>query len=349
VRNYARKIPIFDDRNSGCEVKMVTESDFEKIPFHPDMTLAGIKYTCRSFTNKRENLGDITINELRETITRNVVKLGFKRYLDQTSVPFEMTRSAPFSDPEQYDIVIGGRRCDINVILFTDKQRIRSIRAEPHLMLKTRAIISIDQLTGRDLFDEDILIFSILTALITPSRRTIEKANAAGQPLFMINLLPRNWAFPTRRDSLGTILVESNQETTIQLELGGINIHRQFQTERFSLKPHTKRDLKQNFYTLSYIHTPNLLDNTIRVHSSFLKETYLVEPYAWKNLWIYGMDIIIAGYVTRVEYQENARRKSRSSRNIQSSYASKENFTLPIQSLHPINDLFDRAKSWSQL
>jgi hypothetical protein len=143
-------------------------------------------------------------------------------------------------------------------------------------------------------------------------------------------------------------MIESNQENSLALELGGININRQFQMERISLKPHTQLDLKQNFYTLSYIHTHNLPDDTISVHSSFLKENYLVEPYSWKNLWIYGMDMIIAGYVTRVEYQKNALRLSKHSRNI-SSISSEDIFTLPIQSLHSIKDLFERAKSWSHI
>ena len=81
---------------------------------------------------------------------------------------------------------------------------------------------------------------------------------------------------------------------------------------------------------------------------SFLKENYSVEPCSWKNLWIYGMDIIIAGYVTSVEYQKNALRLSKHSRNI-SSNASKDMLTLPIQSLRSIKDLFERAKSWAHI
>ena len=328
---------------------MVSKSDFVTIPFNPDMTLAGIKYTCRSLTNERDQFRNSHINKLRETIAKNVVKLGFKRYLDQTNTPYEMMRSTPFSDPEHYDIVIGGRRCEINVILITDKRQIRSIRAEPHLLLQTQTLIPIDKLSGGELFAKDVLIFIFLTALITPNRRTIEKANAAGQPLYMFNMFPRNWAIPVRWDSLGTILVESNMENTIQLEFGGFNIDRQFQSERFILNPRDKVDLKHNFYTLSYIHTPNLPDDAIRVYSTFLKETYLVSPHTWTNLWIYGMDIIIGGYVTRVEYQKNARRISKNSRKIPSSCASKEIFTLPIHKLHSIMYLFEHAKTWSQL
>jgi hypothetical protein len=233
--------------------------------------------------------------------------------------------------------------------LITEKRRIQSIRTEPHLLLKTQAEIPIDQLSDSELFNENILIFTLLTALVTPNRHTIKKAKEAGQPLFMINLLPKKWAFPAKWDSLGSIMIESNQETTLALELGGINNHRHFQTERFNLEPHTQMDLKHNFFTLSYIHTPNLPDDTIRVHSSFLKETYLIDPYSWKNLWIYGMDIIIGGYVTGVEYQNNALRLSKRGRNKNSTRASDDFLTLPIQSLRPINDLFERAKSWSRL
>ena len=162
-------------------------------------------------------------------------------------------------------------------------------------------------------------------------------------------MLPSNWAFPIRWESLGTILVESNIATNIQLEFVGCNIHRQFQTERSILMPNSQLHLKKDFYTLSYIHTPNLPDGAIQVYSSFLKENYLVSRHAWNNLWIYGMDIIIGGYVTRVEYQKNTRRISKNSRNIESSGASKEIFTLPVQNLHSIKYLLERAKTWSQL
>jgi hypothetical protein len=72
-----------------------------------------------------------------EMIAKNVEKIVNKRYLDKRSVPLEMMHLTPFSDPDHYDIFIGGRRCDIQVILITDKRRIRSIRAEPNLLLKT--------------------------------------------------------------------------------------------------------------------------------------------------------------------------------------------------------------------
>jgi hypothetical protein len=328
---------------------MVSESDLIKIPFNPDMTVAGIKYACRSATDVRNQSESRSINGLRKTIANNIVKLGLKRHLDKTNIPYEMIRSAPISDPDQFDIFIGGRRCDIHVILISDKRRIRLTRAEPNLLLKAQASLPSGQRSDTEFFEEDILIFIFLTALMTPNRRTIEKANEAGQPLYMVNMLPSNWTIPAKWVSLGTILVESNQETTIQLEFGGCNIHRQIQTERFVLKPHSQMDLKQNFYTLSYIHTPNLPDNTIRVHSSFLKETYLVEPYAWNNLWIYGMDIIIGGYITRAEYQKNASLISKIGQNEHTMCASPKNRSLPIQSLYPINDLFERAQSWSQL
>ena len=36
------------------------------------------------------------------------------------------------------------------------------------------------------------------------------------------------------------------------------------------------------------------------------KETYLIEPIAWSNIWVYGMDIYLAGWITREEFRRRA-------------------------------------------
>lgn len=328
---------------------MVSESDFITIPYTPDMTQAGIRYACISLPYTYDRMGDHYINRLRRTVARKAVELGFKRYLNKRKIPHSMLGSTPFSDPDHYDIAIGGRRCDIEGIILTKKKHIRSVHKKPHQLLNAQALVPIDQMSGDDLIDDDIFIFSFLTALITQNRRILNKAITAGQPIYMINALPHNWARPEQWGSLGNLVVKSKIKTTLSLELGGRNFHHEFQTENLILNPHLQMEVKQNFSALSYIHTPNLPDETIGVYSSTLDETYLVEPMAWSNIWIYGMQIIFGGYITRGEFRKNAKRLPQGSRGFQSSGTHAENFTIPLQGLHPLNDLFEHAKAWSQI
>ena len=328
---------------------MVSESDFITIPYTPDMTQAGIRYACQTFSYADERIGDDHISRLRCTVASKAVQLGFKRYLDKSKIPHDMLGSTPFSDPDNYDIALGGRRCKIENCLITNKKQIHAIHKEPHCLLNAQAIIAMDQISGDDLIDDDILIFAFLAALITPNRRILEKAFSAGQPIFLINVLPNDWTNPNQWRSLGKLVVESNLKITIRLELGGRNLHHEFQMENLILDPNKQMEVKQNFFTLNYLLTPNFPDETIGISSSVLYETYLVKPIAWKNIWVYGMEITVAGYITCGEFRRNASQLPYSLPGFQSASVQEKNISIPIQDLHPINDLFEHAIAWSQM
>jgi hypothetical protein len=259
-----------------------------------------------------------------------------------------MLGSTPFTDPDHYDIAIGGRRCDIKSFMLTQKKRISEIRKEPQKLLDAQALVPVDQMKNEHLTDDDIYIFAFLTALLTPNQTALKKAVDAGQPIYMIHALPKKWARPEKWGHLGELAIKSNMAGRLKLELGGQGAAHKFQSEHLILSPQIRVTAKQKFSALSYLYTPNFPDETIGLHSTSLNETYLVDPLEWRNIWVYGMDVILGGYMTRGEFRQRAARLPVGSRVFQYPQTRTKNYALPIKNLHPLSALFERAKSWSQ-
>jgi len=327
---------------------MITEKDFITLPYTPDMTQAGIKYARKSLAYTYDRMGGNRFKRLRRIVAGKAVELAFKRHLNNAEIPHDMLGSTPFTDPDHYDIAIGGRRCDIKSFMLTHKKRIREVRKAPQRLLGAQALVPVDQIKSDQLTDDDIYVFAFLTALLTPNQDALIKAVAAGQPIYMIHTLPKKWARPDSWGSLGELAVKSNMANSLKLEFGGQGAEHKFQSEHLMLHPQTRMAAKQQFSALSYLYTPNFPDGTIGLHSSVIDDIYLVDPLDWNNIWVYGMEIIFGGYITRGEFRQNATRLSVGSRVFQYARTRTENFTLPIQELHPLNELFERAKDWSQ-
>ena len=106
---------------SSYKSSMISESDFITIPYTPDMTQAGIKFACQSLSNISFHAKSNRYNHLRDIVARKAVALAFIRHLNHFQIPHEMLVSTPFTDPDHYDIAIGGRRCNINSFMLTQK------------------------------------------------------------------------------------------------------------------------------------------------------------------------------------------------------------------------------------
>ncbi len=325
---------------------MISESDFITIPYTPDMTQLGIKYACQSFPNTDNRVGIDQFNRLRQIVAEKAVELAFTRQINSLEIPHDRLKSAPFSDPDHYDITLGGRRCEIKSFMLTQKKNIRVIRKEPRRLLQSQALVPVDQMSKDFLSDDDLYIFAFINALITPDQRTIIKAISAKQPIYLIQILPQKWSQPEQWGSLGKLALKSNMDSALQLEIGGLDESHHFQIKNLILHPQTRIVIKENFSALNYFYTPKLPDETLGVHSSTLDKTYLITPNTWSNIWVYGMEIIFGGYITWGKFRKKAVRLPKGSRGYQYSHTLTDNLTLPIEKLYPLDDLFGRAKEW---
>jgi len=327
---------------------MVTPNDFIELAYTGDLTSTGIIYTCKSLSFVNLQKDQPTIKQLRQMVSGVAVELAFRRHLNSEKVPHSNLDTRPFTDPDRYDIAIGGRKCKILTYILTQKNHIRHVRQHPEALLDAKALVTKRYATSDDLNDEDLYIFAFLNALITPDIHSIEKAVKAKQPIYLIRTLPMSWAKPKHWVSLGNYSLKSNDTQEIIVILGGLNANRHYQTEEVPLLPKERNVIRKDFYTLSYIYTPRLPNGILGIHNTITKNTNIIEPREWKNIWVYGMEITLTGYITRREFRINAKHLPIGSQVFQNNKTYMNSLSIPIVDLHPIQDLFTRAKSWKK-
>jgi hypothetical protein len=327
---------------------LVSADDFLTLPYTPDLTRAGIVYACRSLAYTYNRMGGSSSDRLRRIVAGKSIELAFRRCLVAQGVPFDNLGNTPFTEPDHYDIALGGRRCDLKSYLILKKQEISRLRREPDFLLSARVLVPADQLSSDHLHDHDLYIFAYVTALVAATPDEMERALKAGQPTFCVYPLPDPWVRPRRWASLGRLSVKSEATQGILLEAGGQTREKAFETEQHFLEPGLRKELEKDFYSLAYLYTPRPPGGRIGVYSSRLDLGQMVQPRDWGNIWVYGMQIILAGFMTAGEFRQKAARLPAGSRAYPYPKTRTDNMALPVTELHPIRELFGHVKSWAR-
>src|SRR5574338_455797 len=200
---------------------MIGVSDFIHLPYTSDLTEGGIAYAVHSLPYTYNRMGGSSHERLRRIVAGVSVELAFRRYLAEQEVPFDVMGATPFTDPDRYDVSLGGRRCDIKSFLITYRDQITEMKKNPQVVLKAPALIPSDQHAAEGHSDHDIYLFAFLSGLIAAAKEDLQKVIAAGQPHYLIHTMPEDWARPLIWSPLGRLAIKSEAEAAITLELGG--------------------------------------------------------------------------------------------------------------------------------
>jgi len=276
------------------------------------------------------------------------VELAFRRHLTGQGIPFDVRGATPFTEPDRYDVALGGHRCDVKSFLITRRPQISSMRRDPGVMLGAPALIPSDQFAGEMRSDQDVYVFAFLSGLVAAAQQDIERAREAGQPACLIHALPFEWTRPQVWHPLNLVL-KSEAETPVTVEIGGQNAGRDYITERVTLPPRERVELGSPFHSVACLQAERLPAARIGLHSSARHETHLVPPGEWGNIWIYGMEIWLAGYVTREEFRRRASAVEQGSQVFQYQETRTRNMAVPVRDLHPLNELLERVRAWQEM
>lgn len=331
---------------------MFTQSDLIHLPFTPDLTQAGIAYYCRSLSRLHSRSSSSKRHLVHNSIADKAVELALRRYMVSQEIPHGNLCATPFSDPDQHDILLGGHRYQIKSIHIFERNVIRNLRKDPGCLLRWPAVISVDELWD-EFFDESIIyIFTISTALVTANRTDLERAQSCGQPLYWMHIPSKEWHSSHKHTSFCKISLKSEATKPIHIELGGYNSNLKFHSEHISLPPLCRVEIQTDFCSLSYLHAEPIPNGRIGLHSPNVAAPYIISPHRWDNIWVYGMSIILAGYILRREikrstiYSSNLPTPLSKTSNRHTSIDSRT-MLYPMAKLSPITDLFKRTKGWS--
>jgi hypothetical protein len=328
---------------------LITANDLICLPYTPDLTEAGISYACRSLPHTYDRMGGSSFDRLRRIVVGIAVELAFRRYLVQQQVSFDVKGATPFTEPDRYDVSLGGHRCDIKSFLMSYREQIRSLHESPAQLLNAPALVPLDQYAGDGHSPNDLYVFAFLTGLVTADLADVQKAVDAGQPLYLMHTMPPSWVRPQVWTPLGPLVLKSEWDQPLTVELGGQDAAREFITRSVELRPRTRLQLDADFYSLAYLHVNAMPGARLGIHSPRRQETYLIEAASWGNTWIYGMRIYLTGWVTREQYRQRASLLPVGSRVFQYDRTRTRNLALAISQLRPIGDLLSQARAWGRV
>jgi hypothetical protein len=327
---------------------MLTKTDLIRLPYTPDLTEGGIAYACRSLPHTYDRMGGSPFDRLRRIVAGVAAELALRRHLGSLEVPFDVQGATPFTDPDRYDVSLGGRRCDLKSYLITRREQIEALRGNPAPLLEAPALVPLDQFNAGGGRDQDLYLFAFLLGLVAASPRDLDRALQAGQPVHLIHPLPSPWARPRLWRPLGELALKSESGEPLVVELGGQNEGRGFLSERLELPPRTRRAAAAEFHSLAYVHVSARPGGRLGLHAPALGETCLIARHEWGNIWVYGLQVLLAGYLTREEFRRRAAVLPAGSRVYQYQRTRTRNLAVPLTELRPLDDLFARAKQWAE-
>jgi hypothetical protein len=234
----------------------------------------------------------------------------------------------------------------VKSFLINKREQITTIKRAPAHLLRTPALIPSDLFAADQHTAQDIYIFAFISALTTVTREDLIKAIDAQQPYYLIHPLPREWSRPQTWIPLNRLALKSECDETLTVELGGQTAERDFVTATLELAPRTLTRVPQTFYSLSYISVNQIPSARVGLHSPVRGEPYLITPENWGNIWVYGMEMTLTGYITHEEFRHRADPIPEGARVFQFTQTRTKNLAVPIADLHPLGELFEQVKAW---
>ncbi|NJN80425.1 MAG: hypothetical protein HC797_08105 [Anaerolineales bacterium] len=327
-----------------ASTQMLKATDLLHLPYTSDLTEGGIEYALRSLNHSYEREGRSPYERLRRLVANTAVELAFRRYLSQQNIPFEVKASTPFTDKERFDVFLGKKRCHIKSFLISHRNQIVGIRQNPAILLNTPALVPSDHHAADGHTHNDIYIFAFLNGLIAASQADLQKAIQAKQPNYLVHVLPDQWRKPNHWNPLGTLMMKSESEEELIVEVNGQDERREMKRVVINLPPKTKVRCDESFYSLTSLHVRRIPEARVGIKCESIKETYLISPLQWSNIWVYGMEIFFAGYISYDEFSQQAKTMLPNSKVFQYERTRVKNLSVPISSLKPLERLLSASR-----
>lgn len=322
---------------------MLTKTDLIRLEHTPSLTEAGILSICQWLAYSSRPLGEKPYDYLRREIGNVIVDVALRRLLAERHIPFRSLEVEPFSNPPQNQLSLCGHRLHQNIYLLSNRAQIRSVRGDPSILLQASAITPLDQFVSEAQTSKDIYLFAFLLAVTARSQIDQMKLKTTDNPHYYLTVLPKNWSQPHAWISLNPIALKSEADHPVTVELGGLNADRNFICTHVHLQPRTRTIVADEFYSLAYIHIREHPYARLGIHSPRFKhhsQLHIIHPEDWGNLWVYGMDIWLTGWLSQEEYRHNAVVLPAGQSCFQYSRTRLKNLSVPMTRLQPIEELF---------
>lgn len=327
---------------------MLTVQDFRKLIYTPDLSEIGVQYICTQLPQLPIN-GDLkqVTNKLHQLISQKAADLAFRRYLDSQEIPYNLSESVSFAEQDYQAMSIGGRRCHVVGGLVTKKNDIRRIRkTSPHLLDEVIELPGAAN-ASEGISAHDLVVFVFIGGLLAKSKDDLRRIKHNELATNIMFVLPEPWRIPKKWYALEQLVIKSDSPEKCKLTIAGEDQQRNQITVDVELMPKVRTVVDVELYSISHIQSHEEITGKIGVHSKVMKQTLVIEPKHWKNIWVYGSDILILGYLLGSVLLEKSIDIPAGESTFQARYGTTEKSTaIRIKQLQPISELIERTRKW---
>lgn len=187
-----------------------------------------------------------------------------------------------------------------------------------------------------------------MSGLVASSQEDLQKVVSKNQPHYLVHTMPSGWSKPHNWIPLGALTLKSESAEELIVEISGQDEERNMKRRGLSLPPGVKVKLDETFYSITSLHIKRLPDARIGIRSERMDVAHIVAPHEWANIWVYGMEILMAGYTTYEEMGTRSTLLQPNARTFQYERTHVKNLSMPLSRLKPMNKLFDIASKDSK-
>jgi len=324
---------------------MLSPSDLLHLPYTPDLTEGGIAYALRSLAYTFEREGTLSVSGLRRIIANTAVELAFRRHLASQNIPYEVKAATPFTDRERFDVTLNGQRCDIKSFFISNRKQVEQIRRNPALLLNTPALVPSDTHAGEGHTYKDLYLFAYVTGLVAASQTELYKVIASKQPHYLVYIPPSAWRRPHIWNPLGALTLKSESEEELLVEVNGQDRAREAKRVTVSLPPKVKVRVEESFHSITSLHVRRIPEARVGLRCEAFSDPLLIPPAEWSNLWVYGSDIFLLGYMSYEEFGQRAKTLLPDSKVFQYERTKTKNLYVQAAELKPVGKLWQQGKS----
>ena len=320
---------------------MLTEADFLHLPFTPDLNDAGAAMGLGTSSSDAAASDDSWYDSLQRTVARVAVELALRRHLTQNRIPFKVRGGLPFAEPRQFDVTLGGHRCDIVVELITDRAGVAALRRHPALLLDQPAAAPSAGTASAGNLGGDVIIFAWCLGLLARTGRDLKRASAAGQPCLLVHRMPASWRKPKTWKPIGPVALKSESAQPVTLEICGTDQDRHAVSASIQLEGGRRVELQSDFFSIASVQLRQPVPGRIALRNLERSITHVIGTRDFSNIWIYGMEIILAGYLasTDLRLPRAASLSARPGR-------PRPGSAVTVRRLKPLAPLFEKVKGW---
>ncbi len=318
---------------------MLTASDILTLPYDPQFSRAGVQYACESLHFTYNRMGLDIPRRMTKIVAGIAFEMGMRRWLEAEGIPYNRLGATPFTQPDLFDLALGGRRCDLKSYLIYNDKNIAALHADAGWALEAEALVPDDQFASDRMNEHDLYVFGFATA-----PRPADAAEARGPGYFVHTPPAAQWANILQWQSLGPLALKSNADRPLTVEIGGQDSTRAAVRERLPLPPRTRVPAQRDYFTVLYLAVPNPPQAQLGLHSPALGKPHIVEPKHWSNVWLNGQRLYLCGWINKHDFRRDCRLLVAGTPVRQYPRLATDNRALPMNHLRPMRELAELAR-----